>query len=65
MEDEIDFDKLEHGQIVKLQHNKVLGSMNCPKDEDFTDIPCDGIVRWDFMMEGLVCSKCELYTGYK
>jgi len=46
-------------------HNKVLGNMNFPKDEDYTDEPCDGDVSWEPVLEGFVCSKCQLYTGVK
>ncbi len=61
----IDCKTCEHGEKINYPHNKVLGCMNHPKDEDFTDIVCDGLVVWDAGIEGLVCSKCELYTGIK
>lgn len=49
----------EHGQVVLLKHNKFI---------DYfveTNEPCDGVITWDSAMEGLVCSKCNLYTGVK
>jgi hypothetical protein len=55
----------KHGQVVRCKHNIIEGDMNHPKDEDETNIPCDGIVTWDEAMEGLICDKCELYTGVK
>ncbi len=58
-------EELEHGQLVVCQHNIVTGNMNFPKDEDITDIPCDGETLWDDALEGVVCSKCQLYTGVK
>jgi hypothetical protein len=48
-----------------MTHNIVKGNMNFPKDEDYTDIPCDGEEVWDEGLEGYICSKCQLYTGTK
>lgn len=50
---------------VTRGHNVVKGDMNFPKDDDFTDTPCDGEVMWDSVLEGFLCSKCQLYTGSK
>jgi hypothetical protein len=58
-------DKYKHGQIVICPHTIVLGSKNFPEPGDFTDIPCDGETRWDIVLEGVICDKCELYTGVK
>ena len=32
---------------------------------DSTDEDCDGEVYWEEVMEGYVCTKCNLYTGVK
>lgn len=30
-----------------------------------SDEDCDGEVYWEEVMEGYVCTKCNLYTGVK
>jgi len=57
--------QLKHNEVVKYPHKRVNGNMNYPKDEDITDIDCDGIVTWEEALECLVCNKCQLYTGVK
>ena len=54
-----------HGEVVEFKHNIFKGCMNHPRADDETNIPCEGIVHWDCGLEGLICSKCQLYTGIK
>jgi hypothetical protein len=55
----------EHGQAVDCPHNIVKGDMNNPKDSDYTEEPCNGATYWDIVLEGVICTKCQLYTGVK
>ena len=50
---------IEHGQVVNFPHKHFINYF-----ED-NDIDCDGEVYWESVLEGLVCNKCNLYTGVK
>lgn len=59
-----DFEKMNiedvaHGQEVIFPHNFCLDYYEETNDD------CDGDVYWELVMEGLVCTKCNLYTGIK
>jgi hypothetical protein len=65
MEKDIDKKELIHGQTYLFPHFKVLGNKNFPKESDTTNETCNGVVIWDEVLEGYICSICELYTGVK
>lgn len=49
-----------HGEKIILKHNCYIDySTNNGKEE------CKGEVYWESVLEGFVCSKCDLYTGIK
>lgn len=50
-----------HGQPVIFEHNFILNELT---GEDNGQI-CKGKVYWEAGLEGLVCEKCNLYTGIK
>ncbi|MEK6881190.1 MAG: hypothetical protein AABY22_16335 [Nanoarchaeota archaeon] len=57
--------ELEHGQKVDYPHKEMVGNMNQPHLQTQLDRECNGATYWEDVLEGVVCSKCELYTGVK
>ena len=49
----------KHGEKIELKHPFFNNYI-----ED-TGKECNGEVFWDEVLEGFVCSKCNLYTGVK
>ena len=48
-----------------MKHNIVKGNINNLDSIEETNIPCTGLVMWEEVLEGYICSKCSLYTGLK
>ena len=55
----------KHLEVVKFKHKITKGNMNFLDTIKVTEIECNGIVTWDEGIEGLICNKCQLYTGVK
>lgn len=55
----IESDEIQHEQPVIFPHKF------CPNYYEESEEDCDGEVYWEAVLEGLVCTKCNLYTGIK
>jgi hypothetical protein len=58
MSDE-ELENVKHGEEVVFRHKTFIDYYNHNEEH------CNGIVRWDNVLEGFVCNKCALYTGVK
>lgn len=64
MENKTDIISMPHNRHVVPKHPNPLYGLDWDK-EYVTDETCDGIVYYEEVMEGYVCTKCQLYTGIK
>jgi len=64
MENKTEIILMPHKKHIVPKHKNPLYGLAWDK-EYTTDEDCDGIVYYEPVQEGYVCTKCQLYTGVK